>query len=353
MNTLLLGFLLFFSTLALLLFMSCDKQKSKPIQLKEPRVYTSADIVTSSLLDKNGNLWFATTTEGLYKYDGRTFTNFNEEKGLCSNQIWDLLEDDKGLIWLATNKGLCNYDGKSFTHIPLPYMDTSSDWYNSVYPTVNPNQANSIIQDKTGMFWVGTSGGGAYKYDGKTFESILADKGRKYEDGLHHNVIQHIIQDKKRDLWFASMSHGGITRFNGEKFKDFKVENELSDNMVRCLFQDNTGNIWIGTNGNREGGLDKFDGTNFTNYNESNGLCSNNVCVIYQSKNGTMWFGSDRGGICYLENGEFIPIEELSEISIRTIIEDKAGNMWFGGRRGILWKYDREKMTDFTQLKNE
>src|SRR6056297_1100340 len=136
MNTLLLGFLLFFSTLALLLFMSCDKQKSKPIQLKEPRVYTNADIVTSSLLDKNGNLWFATTTEGLYKYDGRTFTNFNEEKGLCSNQIWDLLEDDKGLIWLATNKGLCNYDGKSFTHIPLPYMDTSSDWYNSVYPTV-------------------------------------------------------------------------------------------------------------------------------------------------------------------------------------------------------------------------
>ena len=74
---------------------------------------------------------------------------------------------------------------------------------------------------------------------------------------------------------------------------------------------------------------------------------------MYQSKDGTMWFGSDRGGICYLENGEFIPIKELSEISIRTIIEDKNGNMWFGGRKGNLWKYDGEKLTDLTQLKNE
>jgi ligand-binding sensor domain-containing protein len=166
-------------------------------------------------------------------------------------------------------------------------------------------------------------------------------------------LIQNIIEDATGNIWFASMSHGGITRFDGESFKDFKVDNGLSDNMVRYLFQDKEGNIWIGTNGNGNGGLDKFDGKNFRNFNESNGLCSNNVCVIYQSKDGTMWFGSDRGGVCYLENGEFLPIKELSEISIRTIIEDKNGNMWFGGRRGNLWEYDREKMTDLTQLKNE
>lgn len=341
------------SILTLLLFISCNEQKPKTVELKEPIVYTSADIVTSSLIDKNGNLWFGTSTEGLYKYDGKIFTNFNEGNGLCSSQIWDILEDDKGLIWLATNTGLCKYDGKSFTQIPLPYIDTSSDWYDDIYPTVNPNQASSIIQDKNGMFWIGTSGGGAYKYDGETFESILADKGRKYKDSLHHNVIQNIIEDASGNIWFASMSQGGITRFEGEFFQDFKVGNGLSDNMVRYLYQDKEGNIWIGTNGNGNGGLDKFDGKHFMNFNESNGLCSNNVSVIYQSKDGIMWFGSDRGGVCYFENGEFSPITALSEISIRTIIEDKNGNMWFGGRKGNLWKYDREKMTDLTQIKNE
>ncbi len=104
------------------------------------------------------------------------------------------------------------------------------------------------------MFWIGTSGGGAYKYDGETFESILADKGRKYKDSLHHNVIQNIIEDASGNIWFASMSQGGITRFEGEFFQDFKVGNGLSDNMVRYLYQDKEGNIWIGTNGNGNGG---------------------------------------------------------------------------------------------------
>jgi len=341
------------STITLLLFFSCDGDKRKTDDLQDPKDYTSADIVTSSLIDNNGNLWFGTSTEGLYKYDGEKFSNFNEKNGLCTNQIWDILEDDKGIIWLATNKGLCKYNGKVFTQISLPYIDTSSEWYQNIYPTVNPNQANSIIQDKNGIFWIGTSGGGAYRYDGTQFHHILADKGRTYEDGLHHNVIQSIIQDNKGNIWFASMSNGGITRFDGKTFKEFKTENGLSDNMVRYLFEDDNQNIWIGTNGNRHGGLDKFDGKNFRNLNESNGLCSNNVDVVYQSKDGTMWFGSDRGGICYLEGGEFIPIKELSEISIRIIIEDRNRNMWFGGRKGNLWKYDGEQLTDLTQLKNE
>jgi len=341
------------STITLLLFISCDGQKRKTVELKEPKDYTSADIVTSSLIDKNGDLWFGTTTEGFYRYNGEKFSNFNEDDGLCTNQIWDIIEDDNGIIWLATNKGLCKYDGKTFTQIPLPYIDVNSDWYQNIYPTVNPNQANSLIQDNNGIFWIGTSGGGAYKYDGTTFQNILAEKGRKYEDSLHHNVIQSIIQEKNGNIWFASMSNGGITKYDGETFQEFKTGSGLSDNMVRYLYQDQEGNIWIGTNGNRNGGLDKFDGKNFRNYNESNGLCSNNVCVIYQSKDGILWFGSDRGGICYLENGEFIPIKELSGISIRTIIEDKKRNMWFGGRKGNLWKYDGEKLTDLTQLKNE
>lgn len=341
------------STITLLLFFSCDGQKRKTVELKEPKAYTSADIVTSSLKDKNGDLWFGTTTEGLYRFNGEKFSNFNEDNGLCTNQIWDIIEDNKGIIWLATNKGLCKYDGKTFTQISLPYIDVSSDWYQNIYPTVNPNQANSLIQDNNGIFWIGTSGGGAYKYDGTTFQNILAEKGRKYEDSLHHNVIQSIIQDKNGNIWFTSMSNGGITKYDGETFQEFKTGSGLSDNMVRYVYQDQEGNIWIGTNGNRNGGLDKFNGENFRNFNESNGLCSNNVSIIYQSKDGTMWFGSDRGGICYRENGEFIQIKELSEISIRTIIEDRNRNMWFGGRKGNMWKYDGEKLTDLTHLKNE
>lgn len=343
---------LLLSTCILLLLASCKAQESKNIEIKEPKIYSDADIVTSSLVDKDGNIWFGTSTEGLYKYDGEIFHNFNEENGLCTNQIWSMTEDNEGFIWLATNIGLCKYNGKTFSLIPLPHVDSSSDWYKSVYPTVNPSQANSIIQDKEGMFWIGTSGGGAYKYDGKTFESHLADKGRKYEDSLHHNVIQSIVEDKKGNIWFASMSNGGITCFDGQTFKEFNDNDGLSDNMIRCVYQDRKGRIWIGTNGNRKGGLDKYDGSSFHNFNEENGLCSNNVAAIFQSSDGKIWLGSDREALCYYENGKFKPFNKPAGISIRTIIEDPDGNMWFGGRKGNLWKYDGKKLTDFTQLKN-
>jgi ligand-binding sensor domain-containing protein len=343
---------LLLSTFTLLLFSFCNGQKSNSIETTEHIAYTDADIVTCSLLDKNGNLWFGTSTEGLYKYDGEEFSNFNENNGLCTNQIWNIIEDNKGLIWLATNKGLCKYDGETFTQISLPHIDTSSDWFKGVYPIVNPNQAVSIIQDKNGMFWIGTSGGGAYKYDRKKFERVLADGGKIYEDGLHHNAIQSILEDKEGNIWFASMSRGGITSFDGDTFKHIGITNGLSDNMVRYIYQDREANIWIGTNGNFNGGLDKFDGSTITNFNEEIGLCSNNVVSIFQSADGRIWLGSDRQALCYYEDGEFNSFDKLKGISIRTIIEDRDGNLWFGGRRGNLWKYDGEKLRDLTQLKN-
>jgi ligand-binding sensor domain-containing protein len=39
-----------------------------------------ADNVHCGLQDKAGNLWFGTTGDGVYRYDGQTFTNFTTKK---------------------------------------------------------------------------------------------------------------------------------------------------------------------------------------------------------------------------------------------------------------------------------
>jgi ligand-binding sensor domain-containing protein len=58
-----------------------------------------SDNVNSSLQDKAGNLWFGTTSEGLYKYDGKAFTQFTVTNGLISNKVSCILEDKDGKIW--------------------------------------------------------------------------------------------------------------------------------------------------------------------------------------------------------------------------------------------------------------
>ena len=70
------------------------------------------------LQDKNGNLWFASDGGGVCIYNGKSFTNYTIQNGLCNNSIKGLLEDRNGNIWFGTRRGgLCFYDGKSFTNL--------------------------------------------------------------------------------------------------------------------------------------------------------------------------------------------------------------------------------------------
>ena len=74
------------------------------------------DNVNCSLLDKAGNLWFGTTAEGLYKYDGKSFIQFTSTNGLNSNSIGSILEDKNGKIWIGTDAGISVY-AVSYTHL--------------------------------------------------------------------------------------------------------------------------------------------------------------------------------------------------------------------------------------------
>ena len=55
------------------------------------------------------------------------------------------------------------------------------------------------------------------------------------------------------------------------------------------MAEDNTGDLWFGTQGN---GVSKYDGTVFTNYPIQCGLSDNTVLGITKDKQGHLWFGT-------------------------------------------------------------
>jgi ligand-binding sensor domain-containing protein len=95
------------------------------------------------LEDRKGNIWFGTIGAGVYRYDGKLFTNFTTKDGLVSDRVGCIYEDKAGNVWFGTEGGASRYDGKSFRN-----FTTKEGLPN--------NDINTIVEDNTGKFWFGT-----------------------------------------------------------------------------------------------------------------------------------------------------------------------------------------------------
>lgn len=337
---------------------SCNgqvKSKDKPSEKEKTQVASKIPVpqngFSNALVDKDSTIWFSSNGGGIYHYNRKTFKNYTKKDGLSSNQVFSIASDQNNNLWFGTQNGLTKYDRKQFENIPLPYQDTTTGWISTVYPVLNPNAAHSIATDNNNNLWIGTAGGGAYIYDGNNFSPFLNEVGMKY-DGLYQNWVSFIRKDNKGNMWFASMSNGGVNRFDGEEFTQFSVDDGLSDNMVRTIYNASSGKIWIGFNGNRNSGLTVYDGKSFKTYSLKDGLCSQLIRSIYEDKNGNLWLGAHFGNLCIFDGQNFSEFEYNKQTfpNVMFILGDFEDNVWFGGSDGI-WKYDGQTLTEMTTNK--
>lgn len=344
--------------LMILLFVSCSEQaalnKGDKVNGNNTVVQNFIKIpvpkngFNNAYLHNDGSIWFCSNGGGVYNFNGKSFVNYTTKDGLSSNQVFSITTDSKNNLWFGTQNGLTLFRNDIFKPIVIPYQDTTSGWIKTVYPTLSPNAVHALAVDDADL-WIGTAGGGAFKYDGQNFESYLTNIGRKQEDSSYHNWIPNIEKDNKGNMWFASMTHGGVNRFNGKAFTQFSIKDGLSDSQVRTIYCDKSGKIWMGFNGNRNSGLSVYNGNTFTTYYENDGLCNKRIRAICEDKNGHIWLGSQLGNLCIYNGEQFVEFtyngQTLSDILF--IIEDLEHNIWFGGQKGI-WKYDFETVKEMT-----
>ncbi len=128
--------------------------------------------IVAGMEDKDGNLWFGSVSEGLFKYDGKLFVHFGIEQGLNSNRIYSVLQDKTGNVWVGTNKGLNRLDGNKFVSIPIALSYNNSSQLNNVYiSTPTENTVWSMMQDRNGIIWFGTDDG-VYCHNARLNDSV-------------------------------------------------------------------------------------------------------------------------------------------------------------------------------------
>ena len=96
--------------------------------------------------DTGGPLWIATSANGLARYDGRRFTNFNRANGLVENNVHALLRGRDDLLWVGTGGGVSLFDGRNWS--ALDRRDG-----------LPGNEVYALAQAADGALWLGTDKG--------------------------------------------------------------------------------------------------------------------------------------------------------------------------------------------------
>ena len=76
------------------------------------------------------------------------------------------------------------------------------------------SQVNALMEDPYGYLWIGTSGGGLARFDGRDFKVYST------RDGLLSNIVTSLFFDSKQNIWIVHPR--GLTRFDGLEFKKFR-----------------------------------------------------------------------------------------------------------------------------------
>ncbi len=357
------------------------------------KIYTTENGLPQNLAnrvvrDSHGFLWFC-TEDGLSRFDGQNFVNFDTADGLPHPQINHILEARDGIFWLATNGGGVAY----FASAPKKPFTDSADSQSfkkiaiagSPEKSLNPNRVNYLFQDRQETIWAGTFVG--------LFRLEKNDKGFNFQPvalPLHNSPVsvRGFSENSNGDLWMWSMNgvfrrqaDGQITHFSihpttgydpirGIVFDDqdriwiaheqaglFVLdENQLSkletaspkenysstelkpaitawfgkdkglvNDQIFSLFQSSDKHLWIGTST----GLSEFDGTNFRNYTNVQGLPETPYNWLAEDIDGNLWATTNQGAIKFTRHG-FVTFQQTEGIGVRgvrSLWENSSGEL--------------------------
>jgi ligand-binding sensor domain-containing protein len=290
------------------------------------------------------------------QYDELKFEHLSRKQGLSQITVACIVQDIRGFMWFGTGDGLNKYDGYSFTVYKHDPQDLQS---------LGGNDVRSICEDKTGVLWIGTYGGGLNKFDQErgTFTSYKHDPNDP--QSLSDNRVSSIYESKTGVLWIGTDGGGFNKLVQGDNeespptFTRYKHDpndpQSLSNNDVFSIYEDHTGVLWIGTYG---GGLNKLvPGDNeespptFVHYKQdpkgSQGLRNNVVLSIYEDRTGVLWIGTYSGGLNKFDREKETftrykhdpnDTQSLSDNGVSSIYEDRTGVLWIGTFGGGLNK---------------
>lgn len=253
----------------------------------------------------HNTLWIGTYSKGLYALDLKTnhskhYTMGDAENELNDNNIYSMCRTSSGELYIGTTTGLNQYNYQSDNFTRIHKMDGIFIF--------------SILEDSKRNIWFATYNSGIFKYNprDKSWKNYVSSPDNPH--GLPYNKVISIYEDSKQRLWFSILGHGFCSlNEETETFISYDSSQGLANDVIYKIIEEKDDILWLTSNK----GLIRFDlnTKKSTIYTDSNGLLTNqfNYCSGIKSKDGTIYLGCINGFIAFkpdlfTENTSFPPV---------------------------------------------
>lgn len=238
--------------------------------------------------DRSGLIWLANESNGLYSFQPTTGqyqaypANPNDPHQLCSNTVNAIWEDRSGRLWIGAGTGLHQFDPKTGRFIRYPSAIT----------------IRSIREGTSGELWI--AGTGLARFDTRSHQFTYYRHDPKNQASLGDEGLMLALPTRDGSVW-AGSSRRGISRLNqaSGRFTHYQPDyhqplGKLNDKDIRCMYEDQKGRVWIGTN---QGGLNLYQPQtdSFIAFTTHHGLPSNHITGILEDEAGNLWLATNQG----------------------------------------------------------
>ena len=301
------------------------------------------------MANKSGSLF-------LISDDGSRSTITQSDDGRPLGRVYGITKDSRDNIWMSSkDNGLFRMTarpGGGFSLVNFRHDDNNPQ-------SMSDDHAYQTVEDAQGNIWVATYGGGVNVIPKGTTTFLHCMNEMKDYPRNAFRKVRTLAIDKDGKVWAGTTD--GILMFTYEK-GNVKIERleqseELPDsillsNDVVCLGRDNSGMMWVGTNGGGLGhttGKDRSGRWLFENFGSHDGLPSDEILSLAFDSRGNVWFATEHI-LCSFDQEKriFTTFSTLDGVDETLCSEGAAlvlpsGNIIFGTTNGY-YVVDRNKL---------
>ena len=246
--------------------------------------------------------------------------HFRVREGLPSNWVYDLTQTKDGYVWIATSNGIARFDGLRF-----------EVFRRSNTPQIPANDTRVLYESRDGALWIGTVGGLVSYRPGRPglFASYESFAG---------NSVHAIFQDNKGDIWLGTREK---TWVKGQASNEFKVV-EAAPSDVKAICQDAKGDLWFGTDSSlfRMRGV-RCERVDHPRYETLAAGTDNapSVRALLAAGNG-VWVGCSHGLLRITEDGFADDGKEIGQVRCNELYRTRDGAIYLATSSGLYRSVD-------------